>query len=146
MTESAKLQTRRVIKATRHEVFQAWTQPDLMNKWYAPGSMVASGARSDLRVGGRYQVVMSGEMDGAQVNPGVGGTYRKIVPDELISFTWGWDGDPSPETLVTVELRDVAGCTEVTLTHERFVSSEARDKHLHGWDGCLENLAKFLAV
>lgn len=142
MTENAKLQTKKIIKATRRAVFEAWTQPELMKQWYAPGTMKTPGASSDLRIGGRYHVEMKGDMNGTQVNPTVGGTYQRIVPDELIAFTWGWDGDPSPETMVTVELRDVEGGTEVTLTHERFASAESRDKHLHGWVGCLDNLAR----
>ena len=145
MTENIKLQMKKIVKAPRAAVFDAWTKPELMKQWYAPGTMKTPEASSDLRVGGKYHVHMQGEMDGEQSSHTARGTYQKIVPNELISFTWGWDGDPSPETLVTVELKDVSGGTEVTLTHERFAAVEARDKHEQGWMGCLENLAKFVS-
>ena len=145
MTENIKLQVKRVIKAKRQAVFDAWTKPELMMQWYAPGAMKNPSASSDLKVGGKYHVEMKGEMNGELVNPTIRGTYQKIIPNELISFTWGWEGDPSPETQVTVELKDVDGGTEVTLTHDRFTEIEARDEHQKGWMGCIENLNKFLS-
>jgi uncharacterized protein YndB with AHSA1/START domain len=145
MSDNITLQVKKTVKASRQRVFEAWTNSELMKKWFAPGAMVVPSASTDFRVGGLYKVEMKGQMNGQDVNPTVGGTYKKIIPNELISFTWGWAGDPSPETLVTVSLKDVDGGTEVTITHERFASIEARDKHQHGWTGCLENLAKFLS-
>ncbi len=145
MTEHIKLAIKKVINATPKEVFDAWTRPELMKQWYAPGDMKVPSASTDLKIGGVYTVEMKGEMGGEPVNPTVCGTYQKIIPNRLVSFTWGWQGDPSPETLVTVELAEVEGGTEVTLTHERFASVEARDKHQHGWTGCLENLAKLFS-
>jgi uncharacterized protein YndB with AHSA1/START domain len=144
MNDNVTLKITKLIKAPRHKVFSAWITPELMKRWYAPGAMIVPSARSDAKVGGSYQIEMRGEMGGKHVNPTVGGTYRKIIPDELISFTWGWVGDPSPETLVTVTFKEIDGVTEVTLTHERFATTEAKEKHQHGWTGCLDNLAKFL--
>jgi len=140
-----RLQVKRFINATRDRVFEAWTKPELMKQWYAPGTMTVPNASSDLRVGGAYSVEMKGTMNGKFVNPTVGGRYTKIVPNELLVFTWSWQGDSAPETLVTVELKEADGGTEVTLTHERFASPEVRDRHEHGWTGCLENLASFEA-
>ena len=48
------------------------------------------------------------------------------------------------ETLVTVEFRDLGGSTEIVLIHERFSNLEEREKHSHGWTGCLDQLAKIL--
>jgi uncharacterized protein YndB with AHSA1/START domain len=143
MSENVKLQVKKVIKAKRQSVFDAWTKPELMKQWYAPGAMVTPNAQSDLKVGGAYMVEMKGEMEGEFVNPTATGKYTQIVPNELLSFTWGWVGDPSAKTLVTVEFKDVDGGTEVTLTHEQFEDKESRDNHLKGWTGCLENLARF---
>jgi uncharacterized protein YndB with AHSA1/START domain len=143
MSENIKLQMKKVIKATRSQVFDAWTNPELMQQWYHPGTMQTPKAMSEPKVGGKYLVEMKGEMKGKEVNPTATGIYKKIVPNELICFTWGWQGDPSPETIVTIELKEVSGGTEVTLTHERFASTEAKDSHQHGWQGCLENLAQF---
>jgi uncharacterized protein YndB with AHSA1/START domain len=144
MTDAPKLRMTRVIRATRQATFEAWTRPELMKKWYAPGAMSTPNASSDLRVGGSFHVEMKGEADGKPVNPVVRGTYTRIVQNELLSFTWSWDGNPSPQTTVTVEFRDVDGGTELTLTHEGFASVDARDRHEHGWVGCLTKLQAYL--
>lgn len=41
---------------------------------------------------------------------------------------------------MTVRLRPKGTGTELTLTHEQFFDDEARDKHRHGWEGCLGRL------
>ena len=144
MSEFAKLEIRVVIKASTKEAFDAWTKPELMKRWYAPGAMKVPNASANLAIGGAYSVEMKGEMGGNEVNPTASGIYKEIIPNELLSFTWAWQDDSSPETLVTVKFKEVDGGTEVTLIHDRFTSDEARDKHQHGWQGCLDNLAKFI--
>lgn len=145
MSEDIKLQLKRTIKAQRKQVFDAWTKPELMRQWFAPGDMTVPSVMADPCVGGSFEIVMLGEMDGATAQHTVTGIYKTIIPNELICFTWSWKADPSPHTLVTVAFKDVPGGTEVTLTHERFASTEAKDKHQHGWLGCLDNLAKIFA-
>ena len=145
MSENIKLQLKKFIKAKRSQVFDAWTKQELIVQWFAPGSMTVPSAFADARVGGSYRVEMKGEMNGEPVNPTAAGIYKKIIPNELICFPWRCQGDPSPETIVTVELKDMSDGTEVTLTHERFASNEAKEKHQHGWIGCLDNLADFCA-
>jgi len=136
-----RVQVKKIIRASRDKVFKAWTQPDLMKRWYAPGEMTVPAVTSDLRVGGAYRIEMRGKMRGQNADGTVGGKYIRIVPNELLVFTWSWEGDPSPETIVTVELEDVNDGTEVTVTHERFASAKSSKKHEYGWTGCLENLA-----
>jgi uncharacterized protein YndB with AHSA1/START domain len=73
------------------------------------------------------------------------GTYQEIKPPEKVVFTWRWDGDTSHEdSVVTIEFSDLGNSTEVTLTHERLPNTEERDKHAHGWNGCMDQLAGIL--
>ncbi len=77
----------------------------------------------------------------------VGGEYTEVTPPERLVFTWSWEGDytaDSPETLVTVEFRNLGDMTEVALTHERFGSVESRDHHRHGWSSSLDCLEQVL--
>ena len=119
--EDLKLEIRRVNKAPRSRVFASWTTPELMQRWFAPSVMRIASASTDLRVGGEYRIEMRGEGDAVVVATGV---YRKIVPDQLLSFTWGGTCEPGRETLVTVEFRDLEQGTELILTHERFGSAK----------------------
>jgi uncharacterized protein YndB with AHSA1/START domain len=131
-----RLELRRVLPVPREVAFQAFTLPDRMAEWFAPGPMTAR-VRADVRQGGKYRIEMRGP-DGASYV--AIGTYREIIPNERLVFTWGWEGPDYRETLVTVEFRGRDASTELLLRHERFVSSEDRDRHLEGWNTCLEKL------
>lgn len=139
--QDRKLQIVRVIRTTRQKAFDAWTRPELMQRWFAPGTMTVANVSADLRVGGAYRVEMKGADDYTHVAAGV---YTKIIPNERIAFTWGGACDPSSETLVTVDFKDVEGGTQLTLTHEHFLTAESVSKHEHGWFGCLEKLVQLL--
>jgi uncharacterized protein YndB with AHSA1/START domain len=70
------------------------------------------------------------------------GTYREIVPPEKLSYTWQWESDPGgSQTQVEIEFRSLGDSTEVVLTHLLLPSEVERDKHSHGWNGCLARLA-----
>jgi glutathione S-transferase len=102
--------------------------------------MVTPVAEVDLKVGGRYRIHMQAP-DGTVHK--VTGTYQVVDPPQRLVYTWQWETAPEPsETLVTVEFHERgAGKTEVVLTHERFPNAEQRDRHQHGWTGCLEKFA-----
>ncbi|HWB60279.1 MAG TPA: SRPBCC domain-containing protein, partial [Chthoniobacteraceae bacterium] len=58
-------------------------------------------------------------------------------------FTWAWSDNPrdgGDETTVTVDLVEVQGGTQLTLTHEGFATVESRDAHNDGWTGTLVKL------
>jgi uncharacterized protein YndB with AHSA1/START domain len=139
----ATLRLSRTFAASPERVFRAWTEPEALRRWLSPGTHETAGAEVDLRVGGTYRVAMRRLADG--VTKYVTGTYREIRAPERLAFTWRWEDEPSDgETLVTVELRDLGGATEMVLTHERFASEASRDGHAGGWAGCLDKLATAL--
>ncbi len=120
-------------------VYRAWTDPQAMKRWFAPSDAFSiPRVEADVRVGGRYRIVMRSP-DGEQHD--VSGVYREVVPNEKLVFTWAWRSTPERESLVTVALRAAGGGTELTLIHEQLYDAEARDKHHHGWTGCLARLA-----
>jgi uncharacterized protein YndB with AHSA1/START domain len=99
--------------------------------------MRVASASADLRIGGEYRVEIRGVDDAVYIAAGV---YRKIVPDELLSFTWNNACDQGKETLVTLKFRDLENGTELILTHEHFSSADAAARHERGWNGCLDKL------
>jgi uncharacterized protein YndB with AHSA1/START domain len=96
----------------------------------------------DVRVGGRYRIVMHSP-DGEDND--VSGVYREVAINRKLVFTWAWKSTPERESLVTVELRAAGGGTELTLRHEAFADAEARDRHEQGWVGCLGRLERLMA-
>jgi uncharacterized protein YndB with AHSA1/START domain len=133
-----QLELRRLLPASREEVFEAWTRPEVMTTWCAPGPMTTPSVEIDLRPGGAYRIEMRGPDGASHVAVG---KYLEIVRNERLVFTWSWDGPERVETLVTIELNARGEETELVLRHARFPTAEDRDRHLHGWNGCLEKLA-----
>ncbi len=147
MTTKAKkkitLEIKRLIKAPRAKVFDAWTTPELIVKWFGPATCRALSAKVDLRVGGEYRIRTHNDAYGEME---VYGTYREIKRPTRLAFTWKWaDSEMEDgETFVTVDFAEADGATEVRLRHEGFTSMDSRDKHNHGWNGCFDKLEKLL--
>jgi uncharacterized protein YndB with AHSA1/START domain len=136
------LTIKRRLKATPAKVFAAWTDPEKVKGWMGPGEMKAAHAECDVRVGGRYHWVMrapSGE------EHDVSGTYREVIPNEKLVFTWAWKTTPERESVVTVLLKPDGDGTLLTLTHEQFFDEDARDRHQGGWNGALDKMEKLFA-
>ena len=140
--EKPSLTIVRRLKAGPEKVWRALTQPEALKQWMAPDdAFKVPVAETDVRVGGRYRIVMQSP-DGEHHD--VSGVYRTIEPNRKLVYTWAWKSTPERESLVTIELRAVGDSTELTLKHEQFADEEARDKHQHGWTGCLARLERFV--
>ena len=132
------LEVRRTFAATRQRVFDAWTRPEALKLWAAPGAMTAPIAEVDLRVGGSYRIHMRAP-DGKEHR--VLGEYREVDPPRRLVYTWTWETNPDvTDSVVTVEFHERGTSTEVVLRHERLPTAESRDRHAVGWGGCLEKL------
>jgi len=142
------LQLSRTIKAERRRIFEAWIRSELMSQWFSPEDMIVTSVSIDFRLGGAYKVEIKEPPAAGQNGDlcragGAEGLYTKIVPNELLSFTWQGVCSQGEETLVTVAFKDVEDGTEVTITHEHFATDETMNSHQQGWQGCLANLARF---
>ena len=127
----------RTIDAPVEAVYAAWTEPEMLRRWLAPGNATVVRAVAEVAVGGTFLVEMRGA-DGRRWL--TRGQYREVVPHHRLVHTWRWEGS-EVETLVTVEFEpESAGRTRLTLTHSRFTDDEARDEHVRGWTGCLAKL------
>ena len=108
----------REFDAPKHLVYEAWTTPDLVRRWWHANRGEMTVAEIDLRVGGRWRYVMVA--DGG-VEVGFHGEYREVVRDERIVSTEIYEGLPegvSEEDAATVNTATFAeanGRTTVTI-------------------------------
>ncbi len=142
ITEQHVLELKQTYPYAPDRVFDAMTRPEQLMKWFGPAGYETVEAEVDLRGGGRYRIVMRKVPDGAPFS--VGGVYQEVVPNERLQFTWRWNGshDEGIETLVTMEFHGQGGATELVLRHERFPTSDMRDRHNTGWSSVLDRLAE----
>jgi uncharacterized protein YndB with AHSA1/START domain len=103
-------------------VFEAWTKPELMKRWWVPKSMDMSllSCEMDVRVGGKYRFVFGPD---ASKPVAFIGTYIEVTPYSRLVWT-NEESDEGPVTTVTFEERD--GKTLLAM-HELYPSKEALD-------------------
>lgn len=116
----------RSFRAPRQAVFEAMTQPELIQRWLlGPEGWTMPVCQVDLRVGGSYRYVWRNVKDGMEM--GVSGVYREIVPPERIVHTERFDQPWYPgEAVITMVLTETAGLTAMRMTILH-VSTEGRD-------------------
>jgi uncharacterized protein YndB with AHSA1/START domain len=103
-------------------VFEAWTKPELLKRWWAPKSFGVSlvSCEADVRVGGRYRLVFS---HGASTMEFFG-RYLEVTPHSRLVWTNDEGDDGGPVTTVTFEEKD--GNT-LLVVHDLYPSKEALD-------------------
>jgi uncharacterized protein YndB with AHSA1/START domain len=99
-------------------------------------------AELDIRVGGRYRLSFVRD-DGEYFE--AGGTYREVVPNERLVFTWAWHSTPERESLVTISLKPDSAGTLMVFHHAQFFDETARDNHQRGWNSFFDKLEELVA-
>ena len=109
----------RTFNAPARIVFEAWTKPELIKRWWVPKSMDMTllSCEMDVRVGGKYRFVFGPGME-------FYGRYIEVTPYSRIVWTNEEGGEDGSVTTVTFEEKD--GKTLLVL-HELYPSKEALD-------------------
>jgi uncharacterized protein YndB with AHSA1/START domain len=135
----------RILDAPRERVFRAWTDPADVEAWYGPANYDTprERIRIDLRVGGRYELVMV-ERDSGREFP-ISYEILELVEPELLVLR----SDPMPEigmhepTITRMELHADGERTRMTLIDGPYPESRHAEV---GWIAALEKLAGLVAA
>ena len=114
----------RVFDGPARIVFDAWTTPELLMRWWTPKSFGITfvSCEADVRPGGTYRFVFSHPQF---VQPmAFVGRYLEVVPNARLVWT-NEESDDGAVTTLTFEERD--GKTHLTV-HELYPSKEALDE------------------
>jgi uncharacterized protein YndB with AHSA1/START domain len=140
-----ELMLSRLLNVPRNKVFRAWTQPDLMKRWFAPHPWTTPIVETDVRTGGSSLIVMRSP-DGQEFpNRGV---YLEVVPDERLvftdAFTTAWEPSQKPFMTAVLTFEDEAGKTRYTVRvrHWSVADKEAHEKmgFYQGWGQTTDQL------
>jgi uncharacterized protein YndB with AHSA1/START domain len=116
----------REFDAPRHLVYRAWTEPELVRRWWHANRGEMTLCEIDLRVGGTWRYVMV-TPEGFEV--AFHGEYREIVPNERLVSTEVFEGMPDAEAVDTLALAEADGRTTLTILVQH-ASKEHRDAHI----------------
>lgn len=135
----------RFFAARPENVFKAYTDPDMMLKWFSTPDSPLKEVTSDFRQGGAFKYVWESPDPAGMV---MRGKWVELDPPNFIKSTENWDEDwTGGEVINTVEFQAKDGGTLLVLT-STYSSREARDGAMpaaEGFEICLENLAELLA-
>jgi uncharacterized protein YndB with AHSA1/START domain len=148
----------RIFDAPREKVWQAWTSPEEIKKWWGPKYFTAPVSKIDLRVGGKYLSCMRGPDGKDYWSTGI---YRELVPMERIVVTdsfadekgnvvpashYGMTGDFPLELLVTVTFEELGNKTKMVLRHEGIPAGMMREMTETGWSESFDKLAEYIVT
>jgi uncharacterized protein YndB with AHSA1/START domain len=138
------LRIKRVLPARIDEVFDAWTDGDLLARWFVCAPNWTASVTCDVRVGGRYRIEMK---EGGELVGVAEGEYLAIERPRRLVFTWTSDGRTGAgvrDSKVTIELFERGESTELTLTHDIAPETAEGRSHHAGWISCLSSLENTL--
>ena len=111
-------------------VFEAWTRPELLKRWWAPKStgMTLVSCEADVRVGGRYRFEFG---HGDSQSMVFFGRYVEVTPHSRLV----WTNEESDDGAVTTVTFEEQGGRTLLVLHERYPSKEALDGAIAGMEG-----------
>jgi uncharacterized protein YndB with AHSA1/START domain len=112
----------RVFDAPRELVWRAFTEPELVAKWWGRGNKLVI-ERMEVERGGHWRYVEHGP-DGQH---GFEGRYREVTPPERIVQTFEWDGRPGYVAVNTTTFEDLGDGRTKVVTTALFHTTQERD-------------------
>lgn len=137
----------RVYDAPARLLFEAYSKPEHIRRWFGPVGWPVTLCEMDFRVGGKFRFAMTGP-SGKQNTP-FGGTYREIVKDRKIVYDNGFESKDAGRMVVTVSFDEQDGKTTLTV-HTVFQSIAMYRSHVsrgfeQGTNSGLDQLADLAA-
>jgi uncharacterized protein YndB with AHSA1/START domain len=122
----------RTFDAPARVVFEAWTQPELLKRWWAPKSMGVSllSCAADVRVGGQYRFEFGHEGSKPMA---FFGRYIEVTPRSRLV----WTNDESDDGAVTTVTFEEKGGRTLLVMHDLYPSKEALDRAIAGMEGAM---------
>ncbi|WP_394844897.1 SRPBCC family protein [Pendulispora brunnea] len=122
-TSERELVVTRTFNGPARMVFEAWTKPELLKRWWVPKSLGSSllSCEADVRVGGKYRFVFS---NGDSEPMAFFGRYLEVIPNSRLVWTNEEGGEGGSVTTLTLEEKD--GKTLLVM-RDLYPSKEALD-------------------
>lgn len=151
-TQNNTILIERIFEAPRDLVWQAWTQPEHLMRWWGPKAFTSPACKIDLRVGGTYHTCMLAPNGTEYWSTG---TFIEVSPVERLKFTdsfadsegnvvsgayYNMPSDVPMEMTVTVELFDMGDKTRMVLTHGLVEDKGMKDAMTASWQQSFDKM------
>ena len=133
------------INAPAESVFEAWTNPSVLQKWFSlEDSHTMPIVEIDLRTGAKYRIGIKHPDGSLRI---IGGVFKRIIPNEMLSFTWsvGGGGTQQKKSIVVVEFINKTDGSGLVVKHQFITGEKLRFQFETEWKTRLARLEKVLA-
>jgi uncharacterized protein YndB with AHSA1/START domain len=144
-TSDRELVATRIVNGPARIVFDAWTKPELIMRWWAPASFGIEflSCETDVRTGGSYRYVFRHPASGEPM--AFFGRYVEATPPSRLVWT---NEEEAEGSVTTVTFEENDGKTRVVV-HDLYPSKEALDAAIasestSGWPEQFEQLDELL--
>lgn len=136
---------KRAFNAPARTLFEVWTKPEHVRKWYAVRGTTMTVCEVDLRVGGAWRWVLT--RNGMEI--AFSGVFREIDPPRRLQRTEVFEAFPGAESLGTLNFDEEDGQTMVTI-NLLFKTKQDRDTCLQsgmelGVKECFQKIDELVA-
>ena len=138
----------RLIDAPRELVYEVWTNPDHVNKWWGPDGFTNTNKEMDVRPGGIWRFDMNGH--GMCFPNKI--VYHEVVKNEKLTYTHSGDDNPDdPNVFEVTVIFEAQGDKTYLTMRSLFATAEERNrvvKEFGALEGAFQhfnNLEKYLA-
>ena len=144
-SDELTLEITRVLPAVRSVVFEAFSDPNELARWWGPAGFSTPSLELQARVGESYRIEMQPPQGDRFY---LTGEFRVVDPPARLAYTFAWE-DPDPDdidTVVDLSYRDLGGSTEVALRQGPFKTEARRRLHRDGWTDSFNKLEHLMSV
>jgi uncharacterized protein YndB with AHSA1/START domain len=155
-TEKNIISIKRTLDLPLDSVWKAWTEAESFKQWWGPSDYTCPHCKIDFKVGGHYLACMQSKNGD---NVWSTGSFLEIEDHKKIVYTdsfadskgnkvpastYGIKGEWPLELIVTIELEEVNGKTDMLLTHEG-ISEAMHVDCISGWNQSLDKMERIFA-
>ncbi len=152
-----KLTLTRTFRAPIDEVWLAWTDAELLHKWWSPAGMHCSYMTANVQEGGRFLYCF--KMDTGDTEYWGRGNYQTITEPTFLSYLdsftdkkgidvppsyYDMPGDEIVESLVEINFKEDKNGTHITFTSDNPFGAKMTKDMTRGWNSMFDKLAKVL--
>ena len=139
---AAPLFISRLLNASRNLVFEMWSKPEHLARWWGPNGFTLPRCKMDFRTAGAFQLVMRAP-DGADFP--LRGEYLEIIEPERIAFH-EFHSQHGHEVFTIITLLEEDGKTRLIVQQAYLFESDATQGAPEGWQQTLNRLESALAT
>ncbi len=140
--EELKVEIRQEFEVPVEKVYEAWTNPDQLKKWWKPMDKKLTGVTNELKEGGKIDYLFD------ENDLHITGNYIQIKANELLEYTWNWElpDDPVKNSSykLTIQFANEGSKSSIHVTQDAFKDEEGMLPHEQGWKKGLSDLSHYL--